>query len=73
MNESLFSRLDSENNTVALTQQYRMNTCIMDVANKLTYHDQLEVGNETIGKATLPITNVSVSYLHLIDFNEKRF
>lgn len=61
MNESLFSRLDSENNVVSLTLQYRMNSCIMDIANKLTYHDQLQVGNETIANATLPVTNISVS------------
>lgn len=61
MNESLFSRLDSADNTVVLKLQYRMNKCIMDVANKLTYHDQLKVGNDSIGNATLPITNVAVS------------
>ncbi|KAL7288860.1 hypothetical protein TKK_0016832 [Trichogramma kaykai] len=59
INKSLFSRLDSDNNSVALTLQYRMNSCIMDVANKLTYHDLLKVGTEDIGKATLPVTKIS--------------
>ncbi|XP_058791831.1 DNA replication ATP-dependent helicase/nuclease DNA2-like [Phymastichus coffea] len=59
INESLFLRLDCENNTIALTLQYRMNSCIMNVANKLTYHDQLQVGNEEIEKAILPISNVT--------------
>ena len=50
--ESLFLRLDSENNTVNLTKQYRMNKNIMHLANKLTYNDTLEVGNTTIENAT---------------------
>ena len=50
--ESLFLRLDSENNTVNLTKQYRMNRKIMHLANKLTYNDMLEVGNTTIENAT---------------------
>lgn len=60
MNESLFSRLDSKENSVVLKLQYRMNKCIMDVANKLTYHDQLKVGNDSIGNATLPVGSIRV-------------
>ncbi|XP_076683679.1 DNA replication helicase/nuclease 2 isoform X2 [Andrena cerasifolii] len=52
--ESLFLRLDSENNTVNLTKQYRMNRNIMHLANKLTYNDTLEAGNTTIENATFP-------------------
>ncbi|OXU27176.1 hypothetical protein TSAR_005441 [Trichomalopsis sarcophagae] len=59
MNESLFSRLDSKNNAVVLKLQYRMNSCIMDIANKLTYHDQLQIGCEKAGKATMPVTNIA--------------
>ena len=50
--ESLFSRLDSENNTVILTEQYRMNRYIMTLANKLTYNDKLKAGNMLIDSAT---------------------
>ncbi|XP_011497462.1 PREDICTED: DNA replication ATP-dependent helicase/nuclease DNA2 [Ceratosolen solmsi marchali] len=57
MNESLFFRLNSENNTISLLLQYRMNKCIMNTANKLTYNNQLRIGNEIIGNATLPVTN----------------
>jgi hypothetical protein len=39
-----------------------MNKCIMNTANKLTYHDQLQVGNELIGNATIPIINKEVNY-----------
>lgn len=49
--ESLFARLDSENNTVNLTKQYRMNKNIMFLANKLTYNDMLEAGNTSIENA----------------------
>nr|XP_012144829.1 PREDICTED: DNA replication ATP-dependent helicase/nuclease DNA2-like isoform X3 [Megachile rotundata] len=49
--ESLFVRLDSENNTVILTEQYRMNKYIMNLANKLTYNDRLKAGNNSIENA----------------------
>ncbi|XP_015433477.1 PREDICTED: DNA replication ATP-dependent helicase/nuclease DNA2 [Dufourea novaeangliae] len=55
--ESLFARLDSENNTVILPKQYRMNKSIMRLANKLTYNDKLEVGNTLIENATLDIAD----------------
>ncbi|XP_076168261.1 DNA replication helicase/nuclease 2 isoform X2 [Ptiloglossa arizonensis] len=50
--ESLFARLDSPNNTVKLTKQYRMNKSIMHLANKLTYNDTLEAGSTSIENAT---------------------
>lgn len=59
--ESLFLRLDSENNTVNLTKQYRMNRNIMHLANKLTYNDALEVGNTTIENATFSAPRSEVS------------
>lgn len=61
--ESLFKRLDSENNTVTLFVQYRMNMEIMTLANKITYEDQLEVGNESVGNATLHFKNNQVSQI----------
>ena len=60
MNESLFARLDSKNNTMTLTMQYRMNSVIMDVANKITYNNQLKTGNEIIANAVLSVSNKSV-------------
>ncbi|XP_054016381.1 DNA replication ATP-dependent helicase/nuclease DNA2 isoform X1 [Hylaeus anthracinus] len=55
--ESLFSRLDSANNTITLTKQYRMNKIIMRLANKFTYNDALEVGSASIESATFAATN----------------
>ncbi|XP_076652075.1 DNA replication helicase/nuclease 2 isoform X2 [Halictus rubicundus] len=49
--ESLFARLDSTNNTVNLTKQYRMNKNIMRLANKLAYNDMLEAGSTLIENA----------------------
>lgn len=60
LNESLFKRLDSDNNTVCLRLQYRMNSRIMDVANKLTYNGELLAANEEIAQATLKVKDVSV-------------
>ncbi|XP_031846544.2 DNA replication helicase/nuclease 2 isoform X2 [Nomia melanderi] len=57
--ESLFARLDSDNNTVKLTKQYRMNKDIMRLANKLTYNDMLEAGNTLIENATLNATHIN--------------
>ncbi|XP_033220291.1 DNA replication ATP-dependent helicase/nuclease DNA2 [Belonocnema kinseyi] len=59
-NESLFSRLDSENNTIVLSAQYRMNREIMNLANKVTYNDQLEAGSEEIANALLPLKNIEL-------------
>ncbi|XP_033337738.2 DNA replication helicase/nuclease 2 [Megalopta genalis] len=56
--ESLFARLDSNNNTVNLTKQYRMNKNIMQLANKLTYNDMLEAGNLLVENATLNTIHV---------------
>ncbi|XP_043517385.1 DNA replication ATP-dependent helicase/nuclease DNA2 isoform X1 [Frieseomelitta varia] len=50
--ESLFARLDSENNTIKLTKQYRMNKSIMRIANKLTYNDMLKAGDVSVENAT---------------------
>lgn len=57
MNESLFARLDSKNNTMTLTKQYRMNSVIMDVANRITYDNHLKVGNEIIANAVLSVSD----------------
>ncbi|XP_026669989.1 DNA replication ATP-dependent helicase/nuclease DNA2 [Ceratina calcarata] len=51
--ESLFSRLDNENNTVELNLQYRMNRRIMHVANKFTYRDMLKSGDVATADACI--------------------
>lgn len=51
--ESLFVRLDSENNTVNLTKQYRMNGRIMKLANDIAYRGKLVPGNKQVENATL--------------------
>ncbi|EFN73136.1 DNA2-like helicase [Camponotus floridanus] len=56
--ESLFTRLDSDNNTVNLLKQYRMNGRIMRLANDVTYHGKLEPANKQVENATLTGTNM---------------
>uniref|UniRef100_F7FDD9 DNA replication ATP-dependent helicase/nuclease DNA2 n=1 Tax=Ornithorhynchus anatinus TaxID=9258 RepID=F7FDD9_ORNAN len=57
MSESLFKRLEQNKNAVVqLTVQYRMNSKIMSLSNKLVYEGKLECGSEKVAKAivTLP-------------------
>lgn len=56
--ESLFARLDSNDNTVNLREQYRMNGRIMRLANDTTYRGKLMSGNKQVENATLTGTNV---------------
>lgn len=56
--ESLFIRLDSDNNTVNLLKQYRMNRRIMKLANDVTYRDKLVSGNKQVENATLTGLNL---------------
>lgn len=58
--ESLFVRLDSENNIVNLTKQYRMNRRIMKLANDTAYCGKLVPGNKQVENATLIGTHVEV-------------
>ncbi|XP_014474776.1 PREDICTED: DNA replication ATP-dependent helicase/nuclease DNA2 isoform X2 [Dinoponera quadriceps] len=51
--QSLFVRLDNENNTVNLTRQYRMNGRIMKLANDIAYRGKLVPGNKQVENATL--------------------
>lgn len=67
--ESLFARLDSPNNTVKLTKQYRMNKSIMHLANKLTYNDTLEAGSTSIENATFIAVHSEVSLIVTIVLN----
>lgn len=52
MNQDIFSRLDTPNNTRILSLQYRMNDPIMELANQLTYNGELCAGNESVAKST---------------------
>lgn len=56
--ESLFTRLDSDNNTVNLLKQYRMNGRIMKLANDVTYRGKLVSGNKQVENATLTGVNL---------------
>lgn len=60
MNESLFERLDSENNTVTLKLQYRMNRKIMCVSNEITYNGSMKAANNDVATATLRIKDTMV-------------
>lgn len=56
--ESLFVRLDSDDNTINLWKQYRMNGRIMRLANDTTYRGKLVSGNKQVENATLTGTNM---------------
>ncbi|KAL6261113.1 hypothetical protein P5V15_008642 [Pogonomyrmex californicus] len=56
--ESLFIRLDSDENTINLSKQYRMNGRIMKLANDVTYRGKLMLGNKQVENAVLIGTNM---------------
>ncbi|XP_077634800.1 DNA replication ATP-dependent helicase/nuclease DNA2 isoform X1 [Crocuta crocuta] len=54
MTESLFKRLEQNKNAVVqLTVQYRMNSKIMSLSNKLTYEGKLECGSDKVANAVI--------------------
>ncbi|KAM9197403.1 DNA replication ATP-dependent helicase/nuclease DNA2 [Dugong dugon] len=58
MNESLFKRLEQNKNAVVqLTVQYRMNSKIMSLSNKLTYEGKLQCGSEKVANAVINLPN----------------
>uniref|UniRef100_A0A8C4M878 DNA replication ATP-dependent helicase/nuclease n=1 Tax=Equus asinus asinus TaxID=83772 RepID=A0A8C4M878_EQUAS len=58
MSESLFKRLEQNKNAVVqLTVQYRMNSKIMSLSNKLTYEGKLECGSERVANAVINLPN----------------
>uniref|UniRef100_A0A8D2AS67 DNA replication ATP-dependent helicase/nuclease DNA2 n=1 Tax=Sciurus vulgaris TaxID=55149 RepID=A0A8D2AS67_SCIVU len=58
MSESLFKRLEQNQNAVVqLTVQYRMNSKIMSLSNKLTYEGKLECGSEKVASAVIHLPN----------------
>ncbi|XP_026528506.1 DNA replication ATP-dependent helicase/nuclease DNA2 [Notechis scutatus] len=59
MSESLFKRLEQNKNAVVhLTVQYRMNSKIMSLSNKLVYDGKLECGSEKVSKAIIDLPNL---------------
>ncbi|KAI4471143.1 dna2/nam7 helicase family [Holotrichia oblita] len=58
LSESLFDRLQNPDATATLNLNYRMNSCITQLANSLTYKGELQIANETIANATLKIPNL---------------
>ncbi|XP_039281622.1 DNA replication ATP-dependent helicase/nuclease DNA2-like [Nilaparvata lugens] len=56
LNQSLFSHLDRPTVTAVLSVQYRMNQCITDLANGLTYEGKLECANDVVKNATIKLT-----------------
>ncbi|XP_012541123.1 DNA replication ATP-dependent helicase/nuclease DNA2 [Monomorium pharaonis] len=56
--ESLFVRLGSDDNTVNLRKQYRMNGRIMRLANDVTYRGKLVAGSKQVENATLTGANM---------------
>ncbi|XP_054948890.1 solute carrier family 25 member 16 isoform X7 [Pan paniscus] len=54
MSESLFKRLEQNKSAVVqLTVQYRMNSKIMSLSNKLTYEGKLECGSDKVANAVI--------------------
>ncbi|XP_061491165.1 DNA replication ATP-dependent helicase/nuclease DNA2 [Rhineura floridana] len=59
MGESLFKRLEQNKNAVVqLTVQYRMNSKIMSLSNKLVYDGKLECGSERVSQAVVDLPNL---------------
>ncbi|XP_043375262.1 DNA replication ATP-dependent helicase/nuclease DNA2 isoform X3 [Dermochelys coriacea] len=66
MSESLFKRLEQNKNAVVqLTVQYRMNSKIMSLSNKLVYEGKLECGSEKVSKAIVILPNLKNLKLEL--------
>ncbi|XP_042552487.1 DNA replication ATP-dependent helicase/nuclease DNA2 [Dipodomys spectabilis] len=58
MSESLFKRLEKNKDAVVqLTVQYRMNSKIMSLSNKLTYEGKLECGSDKVANAVISLPN----------------
>lgn len=62
MQETLFDRLYRPESTAVLGLQYRMNTSICELANKVTYKGALKCGSQEVAdsKFILPNTQVRI-------------
>ncbi|XP_006835892.1 PREDICTED: DNA replication ATP-dependent helicase/nuclease DNA2 [Chrysochloris asiatica] len=66
MSESLFKRLEQNKNAVVqLTVQYRMNSKIMSLSNKLTYEGKLECGSDKVANAVINLPHLKNVKLEL--------
>ncbi|XP_021507111.1 DNA replication ATP-dependent helicase/nuclease DNA2 isoform X3 [Meriones unguiculatus] len=66
MSESLFKRLEQNRSAVVpLTAQYRMNSKIMSLSNKLTYEGKLECGSDRVANAVMTLPNLKDVKLNL--------
>lgn len=66
MSESLFKRLEQNKNAVVqLTVQYRMNSKIMSLSNKLTYEGKLECGSDKVASAVVNLPKLKDVKLEL--------
>ncbi|XP_027696330.1 DNA replication ATP-dependent helicase/nuclease DNA2 isoform X2 [Vombatus ursinus] len=66
MSESLFKRLEQKRNAVVqLTVQYRMNSTVMSLSNKLVYEGKLECGSEKVANATVSLPHLKDVILDL--------
>ncbi|XP_066098703.1 DNA replication ATP-dependent helicase/nuclease DNA2 isoform X2 [Saccopteryx bilineata] len=74
MSESLFKRLEKNKSAVVqLTVQYRMNSKIMSLSNKLTYEGKLECGSDKVANAVINLPNFKDIKLELefyVDYSE---
>ncbi|KAM9325013.1 DNA replication ATP-dependent helicase/nuclease DNA2 [Gastrophryne carolinensis] len=70
MSESLFKRLEKNQDAVVqLTVQYRMNSKIMALSNKLVYEGRLECASERVSKAIIQLPQLKSLKLEL-EFKE---
>ncbi|KAM5140441.1 DNA replication ATP-dependent helicase/nuclease DNA2 [Mantella aurantiaca] len=66
MSESLFKRLERNQDAVVhLTVQYRMNSKIMSLSNKLVYEGRLECASERVSTATVQLPQLKSLMLEL--------
>lgn len=66
MSESLFKRLEKNQDAVVnLTVQYRMNSKIMSLSNKLVYEGRLECASERVSTATVQLPQLKSLKLEL--------
>ncbi|XP_053305903.1 DNA replication ATP-dependent helicase/nuclease DNA2 [Spea bombifrons] len=70
MSESLFKRLEKNQDAVVeLTVQYRMNSKIMALSNKLVYEGRLECASDRVSTATVQLPHLKTLKLEL-EFKE---
>uniref|UniRef100_A0A6I8QJX0 DNA replication ATP-dependent helicase/nuclease n=1 Tax=Xenopus tropicalis TaxID=8364 RepID=A0A6I8QJX0_XENTR len=72
MSESLFKRLErNQEAVVQLTVQYRMNSQIMALSNKLVYEGRLECASDRVSNAVVKLPHIKTLLLEL-EFRESQ-